>query len=76
MFQLYRAIIRPFLRTVLYPITSTFGIPSVYSGGVFVTYTVCSPLKLKKPDDGSVELKHVALNVSLTINKKEVDVFD
>jgi hypothetical protein len=46
------------------PITSTFGIPSVYNDGIPNVLAI---------GYRSVESKHVALNVSLTI---KVDVFD
>jgi len=42
-----------FVRRDSYPIASTFRIRSVLT---------------KRPDDGSVELKHIALNVFLTTN--------
>jgi len=41
MFRLYRAIIRLFVRTDPYPITSTFGIPSVYNDATYNVYTLC-----------------------------------
>jgi hypothetical protein len=37
MFRLYRAIIRPYLRNGSIYFFSTFGIPSVYIGGVVIT---------------------------------------
>ena len=76
-----------FVRTDPYPITRTFGIPSVYNYGIFNAYTVLHTYTIiatlvvpnvlvighafvltKRPADGSVEPKHVALNVFLAIN--------
>jgi hypothetical protein len=50
-----------FLKIYPYPFTSTFGISNVLVIGY-------GSVLSKRPDDGSVEPKHVALNVFLTIN--------
>ena len=49
-----------FLRTDPYLIASTFGIPDV----LVIRY---KSILIKRPDDGSVESKHVVLNVFLKI---------
>jgi len=40
MLWLYRAIIRPYLENISISLPNTFGIPSVYIGGVVITYAM------------------------------------
>jgi hypothetical protein len=40
MFQLYRAIIRPYLKNISISLFNTFGIPVVYIDGIVITYAM------------------------------------